>query len=283
MAQARPTIRSALVFHAKVLALQTRRFATDLKDDTRSLGRGAIADFPVTLAESRTPLWSDTRPEERKYQLGKVQNLRIAVTALNRRMLPAGDVFSFWKQVGRATAYRGFVEGRMLQEGCLVPATGGGLCQLSNALYDVALRAGTEIVERHAHSRVVPGSAAVGGRDATVAWNYVDLRWRADQDLLIEARLDGDALLVRLRGRAGSVSTAVIVFVMIPNLPSANLVPRAPTLSTNVGRNSVATLAVRATKAMSWASRSTVRNGEFLAINGQPMGFPGWSLRRLRR
>jgi hypothetical protein len=74
------------------------------------------------------------------------------------------------------------------------------LCQLSNALYDAALQSGCEIVERHAHSRIVPGSSAQAGRDATVAWNYIDLRFRARQALLIDARLERDELVVRFRG-----------------------------------------------------------------------------------
>ena len=82
----------------------------------------------------------------------------------------------------------------------MVAAVGGGLCQLSNALYEIALQAGCRIVERHAHSQVVPGSAAAQGRDATVAWNYVDLRFAAKRRLLISARLDGDDLVVRLLG-----------------------------------------------------------------------------------
>ena len=47
----------------------------------------------------------------------------------------------------------------------------------------------------------MPGSAAAFGRDATVAWNYVDLRFSADRDLRLTARLDRDSLTVRLLGR----------------------------------------------------------------------------------
>ena len=47
---------------------------------------------------------------------------------------------------------RGFATGRMLREGCPIPAIGGGLGQLSNALYEVALASGCRILERHAHS-----------------------------------------------------------------------------------------------------------------------------------
>jgi hypothetical protein len=123
-------------------------------------------------------------------------------------VVPADAVFSFWKQIGRASRRRGFVTGRMLQQGCLVPATGGGLCQLSNALYDVALQSGCEIVERHAHSRRVAGSAAALGRDATVAWNYVDLRFRPRHPLRIEARLTRGELVIRFRTLPGATAPA---------------------------------------------------------------------------
>ena len=115
-------------------------------------------------------------------------------------MIPAGAAFSFWRQVGPPLAARGFVPGRMLKQGCLMPVVGGGLCQLSNALYQAALGAGCEITERHAHSRIIPGSHAAAGRDATVAWNYVDLRFAPTRTLRLTARLDEDRLCVKLTG-----------------------------------------------------------------------------------
>ena len=200
-----PNWRSNTVFGAKVIAHRARRRIANLLSGPqrwgKSLGGGG---FPTILGESRTPLWSDARPEERQYQLGKVQNLRRAAAALDGVVVPADGVFSFWKQIGRASRRRGFVTGRMLQQGCLVPAAGGGLCQLSNAIYEAALQSGCEIVERHAHSRIVTGSAAAAGRDATVAWNYVDLRFRARSVLKIEAQLTRDELVIRLVGRSGA-------------------------------------------------------------------------------
>ncbi len=68
---------------------------------------------------------------------------------------------------------------------------------MSNALYDAALKAGMEIVERHGHSRTVPGSMAVAGRDRTVFWNHVDLRLRALCDCVLEVKLRRGELIVR--------------------------------------------------------------------------------------
>ena len=85
----------------------------------------------------------------------------------------------------RRAADAWLVEGRQISEGCLIPAIGGGICQLSNALYEVALGAKLTIVERHPHTRIVPGSASEWGKDATVFWNYLDLRFVSPVPLLL--------------------------------------------------------------------------------------------------
>ncbi|HEY2177854.1 MAG TPA: VanW family protein [Caulobacteraceae bacterium] len=203
-----PTRNSTAVFAFKVALLRLRRFVVDLAAAPPRLMRSETAGFGQVLAASRTPLWTDTALAERVHQLGKVENLRRAGHALDGLVIPGGATFSFWRQVGPPLAVRGFVAGRMLQQGCLIPAVGGGLCQLSNALHDVALAAGCTIVERHAHTRIVPGSAAAAGRDATVAWNYVDLRFAADRDLRLSVRLDADELIVRLDGRGDGRAAA---------------------------------------------------------------------------
>lgn len=151
---------------------------------------------------SETDLWS-TDDHEKNWILtaGKVQNLRVAVRRLNGIEVPAEAVFSFWRHVGTPATRRGYVTGREIREGCVVPTIAGGLCQLSNALYDAALKAGFEIVERHRHSRVIKGSLAEVDRDATVKWNYVDLRFRSKNAFRIEAELSADKLIVRFRSR----------------------------------------------------------------------------------
>jgi len=204
----RPTRFSGLVFQLKAAGLQIRRGWRDRASLSPRLMPAERSAFSILLSESRSPLWSDEREAELAYQRGKVQNLRRASRDLDCVVLPAGSVFSFWRQIGRASRRRGYVAGRMLQQGCLVPAIGGGLCQLSNALYEAALMAGCEIVERHGHSRIVPGSLAAEGRDATVAWNYIDLRFRCSRPVLIEARLGRDELVLRFLGSQGAAPPA---------------------------------------------------------------------------
>ncbi len=125
---------------------------------------------------------------------------------------------SFWRQLGRTTSRKGFISGRELREGCIVPAIGGGLCQLSGLLYQAALEAGLEIVERHGHSRVVPGSQAEQDLDATVFWNYVDLRFRGRLPWRIETELTANEIVVRIRSMSGAPAQEAKTTLPFPTL-----------------------------------------------------------------
>ncbi|HKX83617.1 MAG TPA: VanW family protein [Pyrinomonadaceae bacterium] len=196
-----PTRKDAFIFRGKTALLQMRRLLIDgMGPRVRRYMRSTALETAPAIATSRSELWTESGPEERFLVAGKIHNLRIAVSRLDGIVIPGGEIFSFWKQLGRAGRIGGYVEGRELREGCIIPSVGGGLCQISNALYDAALQAGFEIVERHAHSQIIPGSLAEAGRDATVFWNYIDLRFRADSAFRIEAKLDSESMVVRFRG-----------------------------------------------------------------------------------
>ena len=195
-----PTRIDMAIHRAKASVHQAVRWVDDHRDVlTPARHSRLLVDLPC-VAEDRSPLWNrDVDEREWSLELGKVENLRIAVRALDGLEFEAGQRFSFWAQVGPPVRLRGFVPGRELREGCVVPGIGGGLCLLSNGLFAVAQAAGFEIVERHAHSRRPPGSRAAAGTDATVAWNYVDLRFRAAQPWRLEVRLDAEWLIVAIR------------------------------------------------------------------------------------
>ncbi|NUO76647.1 MAG: vanw family protein [Lysobacter sp.] len=196
-----PSRRQALVFACKAWGLRALRWLRDAVDPARPRRHAraqALREAPV-LAEFESPLWPLDEVDP-LLVAGKLQNLRQALKRLHGIEVAAGASFGFWKQVGRATRGRGYAVGRELREGCVIPAVGGGLCQLSNALYDGAVRAGLEVTERHRHSRVLPGSLAEQDRDATVFWNYLDLRLRAPFAWRLEATMDAQRLRLRIRG-----------------------------------------------------------------------------------
>jgi hypothetical protein len=199
--EALPSRGAALLFRLKAACFQVWRGWSDLTGDgpRRHLKGDQLAPTPIVGTQS-SDIWFETEvASERRLQFGKVQNLRVSAAVFHGTEVPANHVWSFWRQLGRTTARKGFAVGRELREGCLIPTLGGGLCQLSGAIYNAALEAGLEIVERHAHSHPGVGNLAAVGRDATVFWNYVDLRLRAPFPWRLEVELSSTRLTVRIR------------------------------------------------------------------------------------
>jgi len=193
-----PTYRQYIIFGIKSRLLRVKRALRNLLlHRVKRFSFKTFTDQPLLVSESTSFLWTEMNAAEQFLQAGKVENLRLATRALNGLHIPANQIFSFWRHVGRPSKWRGYRPGRELRQGCIIPTIGGGLCQLSNALYDSALKAGCLILERHQHSQIIPGSLAEQGRDATVFWNYIDLRFSYHHDLYIESVLSKDQLIVR--------------------------------------------------------------------------------------
>jgi len=192
------TALANFVFWAKSRLLIARRAALNLVAERPRLRRAALPANAVPLAEDEHRLYTLTDPRERALELGKVQNLRIAAAAVDGLVLEPGEIFSFWRAAGRATRAKGYVIGRELRLGCMIPSVGGGICQLTNALSRVATHAGMEIVERHSHSVHPEGFFIDDATDATVFWNYIDFRFRSPRRVRIGARLTQTTLIVRL-------------------------------------------------------------------------------------
>ncbi len=125
-----------------------------------------------------------------------------AARALNGAVIAAGETFSFNQAVGSWTADRGYVKAPVSFSGELIPAWGGGVCQTSTTLYNAALIAGLDVLERHRH--VWPPSYVAPGRDAAVAQYDIDLRLRNPYPwpVRIEARISQGKLGFALCGRA---------------------------------------------------------------------------------
>jgi hypothetical protein len=173
---ATPNRWSSVVFGAKVLAYRGQRLLADLVSGPRRLAKTARAEFPATLGECHTPLWSDGRPAEHAYQLGKVQNLRRAAAALDGVLVPASQVFSFWKQIGRASRRRGFVTAACCSRvvSCRRPAAGSASYRTRSTRRrckrDARLSSGTRIrggspapPRRSAATPRLPGTMSICG------------------------------------------------------------------------------------------------------------------------
>lgn len=127
-------------------------------------------------------------------------NVALAALALDGLVLPPGRSFSFNQAVGPRITERGYREAPVLLNGRFVTGVGGGVCQVSTTLYNAALLGGLAASARSPHS--VPVWYVPLARDATVAYNLIDLRLvnPTPYPLAVQARLDGDRLTVSLWG-----------------------------------------------------------------------------------
>lgn len=159
--------------------------------------------YPVLLQTRRVALRRQDPDAHPLLESGKIANVALAAPCFDGLQLGPGLPLSFWRALGRITARRGFRYGMEVRAGCVVPALGGGICLLSNALFELAVRLDWRILERHGHTvEAVPTWSRPWGLDATVFWPYVDLRVEPRVACLLRARVeDGEWLVLEVFAR----------------------------------------------------------------------------------
>lgn len=139
----------------------------------------AVSRFPFSLIKHRSFLLRPLKNVEMYLQHNKVTNLALAIKQLNGVIIKPGETFSIWKLVGRPTKAKGYLPGLTLDNGTISSDIGGGLCQLGNLLYWMALHTPLTIKERWRHgydvfpdiNRTIPFACG-----ATLSYNYIDLQ-----------------------------------------------------------------------------------------------------------
>ena len=106
----------------------------------------------------------------------RTTNLRLACQKINGTVLLAGETFSYNNVVGARTVAAGYKNAKIYEAGQVVDGLGGGICQISSTLYNAALLANLEIVERRNHQFVT--SYVPAGRDATVVYGSTDFKFK---------------------------------------------------------------------------------------------------------
>ena len=127
-------------------------------------------------------------------------NLAVGCNYINGTILAPGEVFSANIELGSQTAAGGYKMAGVYNNGKVEQGMAGGVCQVTTTLYNAALMAELEIVERHPHSMTV-GYVPLG-RDAAVAGTYKDLKFRNDTEypIMIEAYASGGKLVMNIYG-----------------------------------------------------------------------------------
>ena len=145
-----------------------------------------------SIFRHKTMMLRPLRDVEMYLQHNKITNLRLAIAPISGMVIKPGETFSIWRNVGRPTVKRGFLEGLVLHNGKIEKGIGGGLCQLGNLLYWMALHSPLTITERYRHgfdvfpdiNRKIPFACG-----ATLAYNYIDLQLRNDTNETFQINL----------------------------------------------------------------------------------------------
>jgi vancomycin resistance protein YoaR len=142
-------------------------------------------------------------------------------------IIAPGAVFSFNGIVGARDTLKGYRSAPMINDrGSLSDVPGGGICQLASTIYNAALEAGLEIVERHPHSRSV--SYVPPGRDATILTWRKDLKLRNPHSypLLLRVELTQNRLTVAFWSLADKPFQVIVLTDLITVDPQA-VTPRS--------------------------------------------------------
>lgn len=143
-----------------------------------------IASFTSTLYDNE---------ENRVYNISK------ACDILNDVTIPNGSEFSFNYTIGPMGEENGYKLAKGFDDdGKLIDIPGGGMCQVSSTLYNVALIANLEITERHPHSRRVYYVPV--DKDATIYYPSLDLKFinNTGYDLKISAQNDNYSVTIKM-------------------------------------------------------------------------------------
>lgn len=129
-------------------------------------------------------------------------NMERAARYLNGLVIHSGDEFAWYDTdtrdgiVGPASKENGYKEAPIIVSGKSAIGYGGGVCQVSTALYNCIYKIGIEPTEHHHHS--LASSYVEKGMDATVSYpnkNFVFTNTE-DYTIMFEAYTDGPQVVV---------------------------------------------------------------------------------------
>ncbi|MEF9998905.1 MAG: VanW family protein [Lachnospiraceae bacterium] len=178
-----------------------------LKEELVNRSRGSIyakKNEPIVV-EDITPAGTMKIAEyvtESESEKDRDINLRVVCSKLDGIQIKPGEIFSANALIGQCTSEEGYVEAPIIMNQTeLVDGMGGGICQAITGLYNAALLADMEIVQRQRHS--FPVEYAPVGMDATMNGTDKDLKIknRASEPIYISAEADKGKVTIALYGQ----------------------------------------------------------------------------------
>lgn len=130
----------------------------------------------------------------------RIANLQLGVRELDGTLVPPGGTFSLNDAIGERTVERGFRVAPVIIGTKFAEEVGGGTSQVATTVFNAAWEAGLRITERNPHSLYI--SRYQLGRDATVYWPSLDLKFVNDTDswVLVKGFAESDGISVAIYG-----------------------------------------------------------------------------------
>ena len=145
--------------------------------------------LPNLVAEYSCNLIKRGPGVELRLQENKAVNIELACKKINGMLIRPGEIFSFWRTVGKTTKAKGYKDGRVIIKGKLIPGLGGGLCNLGNTIHYMILHSPLKVVEFHHHSDALApeeGKRIPFSTGTSVSYNYIDYRFQNNTDQNIQ-------------------------------------------------------------------------------------------------
>lgn len=141
-----------------------------------------------------------------RYEPGqpRVTNIRRMAKTVDGTVVAPGAQFDLNAIVGERTKVKGYVAAPFIGEGNKIePSVGGGVSQFSTTMYNAAYFAGLKVDTHQPHSLYI--SRYPPGREATLNFPSIDLKWTNDTDAPIVVRTftDSRSVSVSLYGDNG--------------------------------------------------------------------------------
>lgn len=187
------------------MAAYCRHYIDYGRAEGRSAGADGMALVPppaeTTQAAAQQPVSGQVLGSYTTYYIANVpraNNVELAAQRINGVVVQPGASFSFSQTILPRTSANGYVMAPIFVSGKKGTGIGGGVCQVSSTLYATMVTIGLPATERHPHS--LPVDYLPKGLDATIAGNYLDLKFTNiyAQPLLIQASASGGKLVVTL-------------------------------------------------------------------------------------
>jgi vancomycin resistance protein YoaR len=138
----------------------------------------------------------------------RVHNIHLAADVLNNTVVAPGRTFSLNDQLGPRTPEKGYVKAPIILEDGFGEDYGGGISQLTTTLFNAVFFGGYVDVDHSPHHYYI--SRYPMGREATIVFPYVDLKFRNDtkHGVLIRATYSETSVTVTFYGNTdGRVAT----------------------------------------------------------------------------